>query len=185
VPWLHVDRAARTVLDGGVIAYPTEGVYGLGCLPGNRDAVERILVIKRRSWRKGLLLIAADVEQLEPLIVLPEGPLSDTILASWPGPTTWVLEAKPGVPRWLTGGKDTLGVRVTTHPIARRLCQRVNGPLVSTSANRSGRPPLRRVLLVRRNFGALVDYVVPGALGGDRGPTAIKDGRTGRLLRPS
>jgi len=180
-----LDKATRILSTGGLVAYPTEAVYGLGCLPGRRDTVERLLAVKRRSWRMGLALVAASLEQLEPLIVLPEGTLRSEILDSWPGPFTWVLDARPGTPRWLNGGRDTLAVRVTDHPLARQLCERTGGPLVSTSANRSGRPPLRRVLQVRREFGAETDYILPGALGDLARPTSIRDGRTGAVLRNS
>ena len=178
-----LDRARRVLLTGGLVAYPTEAVYGLGCLPERRDSVERLLTVKRRSWRKGLALIAANLEQLEPLVVLPDGVLRAEILASWPGPYTWVLDARQGIPRWLSGGRDTLAVRVTAHPLARELCERTDGPLVSTSANRSGRPPLRNVLQVRREFGAEADCILPGPVGGLERPTTIRDGRTGAVLR--
>ena len=178
-----LDKATRILLNGGLIAYPTEAVYGLGCLPGRQDAVERLLATKRRSWKKGLALIAANLEQIEPLIILPEGVLRSEILDSWPGPFTWVLDARPGIPEWLSGGRHTLAVRVTAHPLACELCRRVGGPLVSTSANRSGRPPLRHTLQVRREFRSETDYILPGPLGGLERPTTIKDGRTGDLLR--
>jgi L-threonylcarbamoyladenylate synthase len=181
---LHVDRAARIVRSGGVVAYPTEGVWGIGCLPLDADAVARVIAIKRRMPDKGLLLIAADLDQLAPFVDLPGGPIRGQILASWPGPVTWVLPAKPGVPHWLTGGRDTCGVRVTDHQGARALCTRVGSALISTSANRSGRPSLRRLLAVRRELGRDVDYVLPGALGTLQRPTTIRDGRTGQVLRP-
>lgn len=180
---IRLQEAVRALLEGGLIAYPTEAVYGLGCLPGERNAVARLLHLKARSWRKGFSLIAARIEQLEPLIELPQGALAQRILQSWPGPVTWVLPALPGIPSWLTGGRNTLAVRVTAHPLARQLCQAAASPLISTSANRSGRPPLRRPLHVRREFGAHVDFVLTGELGGLAKPTAIRDGRTGAVLR--
>lgn len=182
---IHLHKAARILRRGGLVAWPTEAVYGLGCLPGERPAVERLLDLKRRSWRKGLSLIAASPAQLAPLVEWPQDALADEIRRSWPGPVTWVLKARRGVPHWLNGGRDTLAVRVTGHPLSRRLCEAAAGPLVSTSANRSGRPPLRRPLLVRREFGAGVDYVLTGELGGLPNPTAIRDGRTGAILRAS
>jgi L-threonylcarbamoyladenylate synthase len=177
------ERAARALAEGGLIAYPTEGVYGLGCLPGERRTVYRLLRVKRRSWRKGLILIAADLAQLEPLIILPKGPMRAQILASWPGPVTWVLKTRRGVPTWLSGGRETLAVRVTAHALARRLCSRLQSPLVSTSANRSGRPPLTRVLQVRRELGAELDDVLVGPLGSLAQPTTVRDGQTGQILR--
>ena len=180
---IHLEKAARILRRGGLIAYPTEAVYGLGCLPGERRTVERLLDVKRRSWRKGLSLIAANLGQLEPLVVFPTGPLAEELRLSWPGPVTWVLNARPGIPFWLTGGRDTLAVRVTGHALSRRLCEAAASPLISTSANRSGRPPLRRALKVRREFGGRVDYVLAGELGGLGNPTMIRDGLTGAVLR--
>ena len=180
---VHVSRAARVVLAGGVIAYPTEAVFGLGCLPENRAAVERVLAIKRRSWRKGLLLVGAELAQLERFVVLPTDPRLSEILAGWPGPVTWVLQARPHAPRWISGGRDTVAVRLTDHPLARELCLGVGQALVSTSANVSRRPPLRDLRVLRRELGPKVDYVLAGSLGGLAKPTVIKDGWTGKILR--
>ncbi len=180
---IAIARAARMLRGGGVIAYPTEAVFGLGCLPRRRAAVMRLLALKRRSWRKGLILIAADLAQLTPYVVLPPEPLRGTVLASWPGPHTWILETRAGTPRWITGGRPAVAVRVTAHPSARELCRRVGDALVSTSANVSRRPPHRRLLHLRRDLGRKIDYVLAGELGGAARPTTIRDGRTGQLLR--
>jgi L-threonylcarbamoyladenylate synthase len=180
---LHIALAARIVRRGGVVAYPTEAVFGLGCLPRHRAAVERVLAIKRRSWRKGLLLIGADLAQLERFVDLPPEPRRSEVLASWPGAVTWVLAAKARAPRWITGGRDSVAVRLTDHPLARELCRRVGEPIVSTSANRTRRPPFKRLLPLRRELGAAVDYVLAGPLGRLERPTPIRDGRTGRVLR--
>ena len=181
---LALRHAARIVRGGGVIAYPTEAVFGLGCLPRDRAAVTRVLAIKRRAWRKGLILIGADVAQLETYVELPPEPRRSEVLGSWPGPHTWVLDARAGAPRWITGGRSSVAVRVTAHPLARELCLAVGGALVSTSANVSRRPPHRRLLLLRRDLGRQVDYVLAGPLGRLAEPTRIKDGRSGRILRP-
>jgi L-threonylcarbamoyladenylate synthase len=180
---LRVVRAARIVRAGGVIAYPTEAVFGLGCLPRNRRAVMRVLSLKRRSWRKGLILIGADLAQLERYAVLPPEPRRSQVLATWPGPHTWVLDARADAPRWITGGRASVAVRLTAHTVAADLCRTVGEALVSTSANLSRRPPHRRLLRLRRDLGAGVDYVLAGPLGGLATPTAIRDGRTGRVLR--
>ena len=180
----RVARAARIARAGGVIAYPTEAVFGLGCLPRDRRAVMRLLAIKRRSWRKGLILVAADFRELEPYVLLPPEPRRSEILATWPGPNTWVLDARADAPRWITGGRASVAVRVTAHPLAAELCRAVGEALVSTSANVSRRPPHRRLLTLRRDLGRSVDYVLAGALGGLEAPTAIRDGRSGRVLRP-
>lgn len=180
---LRVQRAARRLRAGGVIAYPTEAVYGLGCRPDAREAVARILRIKRRGWRKGLLLVGATLEQLEHYANLDASPLRERILETWPGPHTWVLPAHHRAPAWITGGRRTIAVRLTAHPIALALCRYTGSALVSTSANLSHRPPLRSALAVRRTLGSQLDDVVAGPLGGLASPTTIRDGITGQTLR--
>jgi L-threonylcarbamoyladenylate synthase len=177
----HWDYARRVVDAGGVILYPTEGVYGLGCLFDHGPAVARILALKGRSVAKGLILLGNSLAQLTPLLNLSD---VDTgrLEATWPGPVTWVVPASRRVPRWLTGGRSTLAVRVSAHPLATYLTA-VSGPLVSTSANPTGRPPPRTLLRARGYFRTGVDLAVPGALGGARGPTEIRDALTGRVLR--
>lgn len=180
---LHLKRAAAIVRRGGVIAYPTEAVFGLGCDPGNETAVRRLLAIKQRPMTKGLILIAADLAQLEPFIEPLDIESLARVQATWPGPVTWLLPARSRVPVWLRGHHDTLAVRVTAHPLAAALCRIWGSPLVSTSANISGRPPARTALAVRRQLGRLVDYVVPGRVGGADRPTEIRDLRSGRVVR--
>jgi L-threonylcarbamoyladenylate synthase len=179
----NIARAARVLAAGGIVAYPTEGVYGLGCVPSDHEAIERLLAVKHRSWRKGLALIAGSLEQVEALVELPRDEMRAEILATWPGPATWVLPVRARQTSLLTGGRQTLAVRVTAHPIAYALCLRIGCALVSTSANRTRRAPLRSALSVRRELGADVDFVLGGALGGLSGPTPIRDGVTGEVLR--
>lgn len=178
-----IRRAAWLLRRGGVVAYPTEAVFGLGCDPRNRKAVQRILRIKRRPWQKGMILIAADFEQLTPYLAPLDPALQETVLASWPGPVTWLLPARSGVSRWLRGRHRTLAVRVTAHEQAAALCRAFGGAIVSTSANRSGRPPARTTLAARGRLGRDVDYVLPGALGGATRPSEIRDPASGRVLR--
>ncbi len=176
--------AVRHLRRGGVIAYPTEGVFGLGCDPWNREAVEEILTLKGRPADKGLILIAATLEQLLPFIRLPSEAVAARLLRTWPGPVTWILPASPLAPDWLRGGRPTLACRVTAHPVAARLCLAFGGPLVSTSANPAGRPPARSLLQVRRYFDAPAALLpIPGPLGGLHGPTPIFDALSGRCLR--
>lgn len=180
---LRLRIAARVVHAGGLIAYPTEAVYGLGCDPRNEQAVIRLLTLKRRSIRKGLILIAADFAQLEPFLQPLAPPDHARLAATWPGPQTWLIPARTTTPRWLRGRHDTLAVRVTAHPLAAALCRVCGHPLVSTSANRSGRPPARTALAVRRQLGNSLDHLLPGPTGGALKPTAIRDLRTGQMVR--
>lgn len=170
-------------MGGGVIAYPTEAVYGLGCDPLEYPAVQRILDLKRRDAAKGLILIAARLEQLLPYVAPLTPDLRKKLEATWPGPVTWVLPAAAHTPAWLTGGRETLAVRVTAHPLASSLCELCATALVSTSANHSGHPPARSALQVRNSLGPEVDCIVPGLVGPQTRPTEIRDASTGAILR--
>jgi L-threonylcarbamoyladenylate synthase len=180
----HLRQAARTVRVGGIVAYPTEAVFGLGCDPLNGAAVQRILRGKRRAAAKGLILIAAELQQLQGFVGdFPEHS-RERILDSWPGPVTWILPAAAAVPQWLTGGRPTLAVRVTAHPVASALCHACGTPLVSTSANFGGRPPARTPIQVRLRLAGLYDLLVPGHTGPQRRPSTLVDASSGRILRP-
>lgn len=178
----HLNQAIRIILKGGVIAYPTEAVYGLGCLPDNYYAVRRILRLKNRPVEKGLILVAACVEQLAAYIEFPDETVRQRVLSTWPGPVTWVLPARPGVPAWLRGNHKSIAVRVSNHDVVRRLCEKT-GALVSTSANPSSRPPAKSALKVRAYFGRSLDYILQASLGSNRRPTEIRDAISGKILR--
>lgn len=175
--------ACRVLAAGGIIAYPTEAVFGLGCDPANATAVERLLALKRRPMDKGLILIAATQEQLAPWILPTEPAMQTRLDATWPGAVTWLLPAAPSCPRTLRGAHDTLAARVTAHPSTQALCRHWAGALISTSANRTGEEPARDGDGVRERFGAGVDYVIDGPTGGASRPTPIRDARSGETLR--
>ena len=157
----HIRLAANAVQNGGVIAYPTEAVFGLGCSPWNVKAVQKLLQLKCRPQEKGLIVVAASVSQLHALVNFNEIGSMETILKSWPGPVTWVLPAQKEVLACLTGAHSDLAVRVSAHPIMHELCE-ICGPLVSTSANLSKTRPARTTLAVRNYFGTRLDYIMPG-----------------------
>jgi L-threonylcarbamoyladenylate synthase len=181
-PW-QLKQAARIISLGGLVAYPTEAVYGLGCHPLDYAAVSRLLALKQRPMEKGLILISDTLEALYPFV----GPLTDpsmqAVRESWPGPATWLVPATEHVPRWLTGQHATLAVRVTNHPIAAALCRASGTPLVSTSANISQYPPARTALQVRLRCGTGIDFILHGNTGGLTRPTPIRDAQNGRLIR--
>ncbi|MCW8943424.1 MAG: L-threonylcarbamoyladenylate synthase [Sedimenticola sp.] len=176
-------EAARCFNSGGLIAYPTEAVYGLGCDPLNQQSMERLLNLKQRPIEKGVILIAADFQQLLPFIQPLDDPSMKNVLDSWPGPNTWLLPAADNLPFWLTGVHSTLAVRVTDHPVAKALCQACGSPIVSTSANRSGQHPARSALQVRKRLGEGVDCIVTAPLGGNQSPSTIRDAATGQVIR--
>ena len=136
-------QAAAVVAAGGVVAYPTEHCFGLGCNPLNEQAVRRILGLKRRSWDKGLIVISDHIRRLTRIVELSDPTLLVQPLASWPGPYTWLLPALSSTPLWLKGRHNTLAVRIPGHRIALELCRRAGSAVVSTSANRKDQLPFR------------------------------------------
>lgn len=179
----HLKQAVRCLKIGGIIAYPTEAVFGLGCDPHNEKAVARLLALKQRQWQKGLILIAANYAQLEPFLEPLTPTLKKRVFAVWPGAVTWLLPAKSTVPHWLRGQSSQLAVRVTAHPQAAALCQHWGSALVSTSANLSNQPAAKTALKVRRIFAQSIDYIVPGLVGGRQRPSEIRDALTNTVLR--
>lgn len=180
----QLQQTARTVRHGGVIAYPTEAVWGLGCDPWDAIAVERILELKARPMHKGLIVIAGAIEQVDFLLEdLPDTWL-ERLRQSWPGPNTWLVPHQNLLPEWVTGEHDTVAVRVTDHPLVQALCA-LTGPLISTSANPAGRPSARSRLRVEQYFAGQLDGVLGGQLGGRRNPSLIRDLRSGEVIRPS
>jgi L-threonylcarbamoyladenylate synthase len=185
VPRIKLQLAVRAIRSGGIIAYPTEGVFGLGCDPDNVGGVLRILDLKRRDISAGLILIAASRAQLdgwiEPTIAELERLNADTSDAD--DAITWIVTAGPRTPPWITGHRSTVAIRITRHPTAKALCRLARMPLISTSANRHGQKPAKASMAVRRSFGASLDYILPGQTGNGGGPTEIRDARTGAVLR--
>lgn len=179
---IFIERAAHVLLGGGVIAYPTEGVFGLGCLPDDANAVLRILRIKQRDPAMGLILIASTPQQLEGWVSLP-----DKVTLPDPDPqhpVTWIVPAGPLAGPLVRGKHAGLAVRLTSNPVAAAICDAVDSPIVSTSANVSGKPTARNRFVLRRQFASRVDLIVPGDCGPASGPSAIRDIVTGKILRP-
>lgn len=181
----EISRIANTVREGGVIAYPTEAVFGLGCNPRNLIAVQQLLSIKHRPTEKGLILIAFDFDQLRPFLS-PE--LSPSSFQTEPNNITWVFPANTNTSVLLRGSHQTLAVRVTKHPLVRALCKQLNSPIVSTSANITGEPPCYSAQSVVEQFQhrqPAPDAVLDGPIGGQLNPTEIRDAISGKILRHS
>ncbi len=180
----RIDVAARTVREGGVIAYPTESCYGLGCDPFNKAAVARILQLKQRSQAKGLILVADDRSRFDSLLNWPKQSVLQTIIDSWPGPVTWLIPTLKQAPNHLTGKHNTLAVRVSSHPLVQALCNACESALVSTSANPEGRVPAKTVSELTKYFGEnAIDYILEGELGDDEQPSTIIDALSGSIIR--
>ncbi|MYB33680.1 MAG: tRNA threonylcarbamoyladenosine biosynthesis protein RimN [Gammaproteobacteria bacterium] len=180
---VSIAEGAEIVRGGGVIAYPTEGCYGLGCNPMDAQSVQRILSIKRRHFSKGLILISDHRKRLEPYFTCLPKATRDEILASWPGPVTWLLPARANIPRLVRGDHQSIALRVSDHPVVRMLCQQANMAIVSTSANRSSQLPHRLQKTVLDEFKNDVDGVVKGRIGQRRTPSVIRNGLDGSTIR--
>lgn len=179
------DAAATLLRDGGVLAYPTEAVYGLGCDPHNRAALERVFELKQRPSTQGVLLIAAEFAQVERYInlaLVPAAVLAQ-VRASWPGPHTWIFPRSADVPAWVAGTHAGIALRVTAHAPVAALCRAFGGALVSTSANPHGQPPARSAQAVAGYFGDALDGVLDAPLGDAAQPTTIRDALTGAIIR--
>jgi L-threonylcarbamoyladenylate synthase len=181
---LSLQKAVDALHAGGVIAYPTEAVWGLGCDPFDALAVDKILRLKQRPMEKGLIVVAANMQQIAPLLDELTAEERQVLATSWPGPHTWLLpDPHQYFPVWIRGSFSTVAVRVSAHPLVNELCLAHGGPLVSTSANPAALPPARSRLRVVRWFGRNLDYVLPGRLGGLAQPSTIRDLRSGQLFR--
>ncbi|RMH88995.1 tRNA threonylcarbamoyladenosine biosynthesis protein RimN [Lysobacter pythonis] len=185
MPPLPPHAAGNRLKAGAILAYPTEGVWGLGCDPSNEAAVRRLLAIKHRDIGKGLILIAADETQLTPFIDMARLPPAPRAAArqSWPGPNTWIVPATANAPGWITGAHDGIAVRVSAHPGVIALCTAFGGALVSTSANLSGQPAARRRGELDPTLLARIDGVCEGETDGRDAPSLIRDARSGAIVR--
>lgn len=176
-------RAARTLAGGGIVAHATEGVWGLAADAYDADAVWRVIAAKRRDVARGLIVVAADPAQLAPFV----DPAADTAwqqaVESWPGAVTWLLPARADAPWWLTGGQPTIALRETAHGLTRALCAEFGGPIVSTSANVSGRPPVASPWRARACFGDHIDMVLGGRVDTPGRASTIRDARTNEVIR--
>jgi L-threonylcarbamoyladenylate synthase len=179
----EVLKAVATLDHGGLIAYPTEAVWGLGCDPLNQQAVMNLLKLKQRPIEKGLILVADSLEACIDWFA----PLSEQqyllLEKSWPGFKTWVIPAACWVPFWIKGIHSGLALRVSKHSLIRKLCEAFGGPVISTSANHYGLPPIRNQWQLRRAFGHQLDFVLTGRLGAEQNPSPIFDLLSEKQLR--
>lgn len=167
---------------GEVIGYPTEAVYGIGCDPWNQSSVEKIAKIKGRKKRQTFLMVASSIDQLTDLIDISR--LSSQVKSSWPGHTTWLIKAKENVPYWLQDEQtNKVGVRISNHPLVRELCSEYGKPIISTSANMSGKEEIKNQQEFIRTFSSNINYLVDGDLGDYDKASMIIDMETNRKIR--
>ncbi|GLT20244.1 threonylcarbamoyl-AMP synthase [Vibrio zhanjiangensis] len=181
----NFEQVLLALNNGEVIAYPTEGVFGVGCDPDNPDAIKKLLELKKRPVEKGLILIAASYEQLLPYI--DESQLSEAQLnrvhQTWPGPVTWIMPCSHKASKWVSGQFDSIAVRVTDHPLVQKMCFAFGKPLTSTSANLTGKPPCKTTQEVEHQLGDRLAAILAGETGGRDKPSEIRDAKTSKVLR--
>lgn len=184
-PSLNYADAVHVLARGGVIAYPTESVWGLGCDPRQPEAVHRLFRLKKRSVQKGLILLVRHIDELSDWLdhstITPA--MWQCIHDSWPGPHTWTFPARTDAPTWICGKHHTIAVRISDHPTVGALCNAWQAPLVSTSANRSGQPAVSKREDLDLTVFSLIDGIVEGQTGQLAQPTSIRDARTGLFIR--
>ncbi|MDF1654087.1 MAG: L-threonylcarbamoyladenylate synthase [Coxiellaceae bacterium] len=168
---------------GELIAYPTEAVYGLGCDPWNQTAIQSLCELKQRDINKGLILVAADWSQVEPLIKPLTTDVLQRINQTWPGHVTWLLPANENIPPWIRGQYDSVAIRISDHPVVHALCQAFAKPIVSTSANRNQQAELKSAKQVEQQFGSQLGAIIDAPLGDATQPSSIRDAISNTVIR--
>ena len=182
----QIEQAVKVLQQGGTIAYPTEAVYGLGCDPKNLSAIKNLLTIKKRAKEKGLILVAANIEQLKAYILPLEKDIEKKLLASWHEQNvaiTWLVPVKKEISEYLKGQFDTLAIRVSHHPAVKELCEQFGGAIVSTSANISTQEAARTSEQVKQTFGNKIDFILDGETDINAQPSEIRDALTDKIIR--
>ena len=181
----EMKEAAEVILRGGVIAFPTDTLYGLGASIRHKGALERIYEMKGRDPSKPILVLVPDIEVLSPFVAEISDAAKRFMDAFWPGPLTLVFRASEKMPRICLGGGDTIGIRMPDSPISRALLQEVNVPVTATSANRSGGPEPTSARIVAESIGDRVDLIVDGGPCRDSRPSTLIDvsGEKPKVLR--
>jgi len=177
----QLNIAAIIIKNDGVISYPTESVFGLGCSPSSEEAVNKILQLKQRPVKKGLILIAGKLSQLEPYIEITAEEKQKIINKKTA--TTWLVRKSALTPHWISGKHSKVAIRLTKHPLITHLCAVLNHPIVSTSANPSGANPAMSSLQSRQYFSDQVDMYLQDETPLTGQPTSIIDIETAIIFR--
>ena len=163
--------AAHIIHRGGVIACPTDTIYGLACSPFDIDAVNRIMEIKRRAANKNFILLASSIDQAEALITISDE--ERTRMLDVTRPTSWVASARDDTPGWLLDNNGAVTIRVSSHANVTRLCDTIGHAVISTSANISGRRPAANVMQLHQSFHGKVDQILANDCKTDGRPSKV------------
>lgn len=179
----ELSKAVDVIQSGGIIAYPTEAVYGLGCNPFDEQAVLKLLSLKKRSVQQGLILIASNVRQILPLIK-PQDPNDlARALKTWPGHQTWIFPKSKLVPSWVSGDYDSIAIRISNHPIVKQLCDKLDQPIISTSANLSKQANLNSIKHIKSTFDDKIQLYIDAPVGNETKASTIRDAHTLQTIR--
>ena len=178
-----IDTACNVIRSGGIIAYPTESVFGLGCNPFNKSAVLKLLKLKKRPVEKGLIVIASHIQQVLPLISPKQPNDLARALKTWPGHYTWIFPKSKRVPDWVSGDFETIAVRVSKHPTVKKLCDALNEPLISTSANITNEPLLNSIKDIKNCFSDKIGVYIDEPVGTELHASSIIDAHTNTIVR--
>jgi len=179
IPSFSPSDASEIIKNGGIVIYPTEGIYGIGCDPFNQLSVESIFKIKGRDLNKNFILLCSSLNYLENIIddkLLSNKELNDRSF------TTWIVPTSSDCPSWLANDQS-IAIRITDHPVINELCQNLKGPIVSTSANYSNQKYINDITIIEKIFHGKVDCIVKGSLGNENKHSTIKDITTKEILR--
>ncbi|MDD5450491.1 MAG: L-threonylcarbamoyladenylate synthase [Desulfovibrionales bacterium] len=169
-----IRKACSILKEGGLVAFPTETFYGLGADTLNEQALKRVFALKHRGYAKPLLVIIAEKDQLHSLVSDIPAVAEKLMDSFWPGPLTIIFKAKKGLPSLLTGGTDTVGIRISSHPVARSIALTFGLPFTATSANLSGGKDPITAQDVCNQLGEGVDLILDaGETKGIKGSTII------------
>jgi L-threonylcarbamoyladenylate synthase len=177
----QLKKAVKTLKTGGVIAFPTETVYGIGALLNDKKAIARIFEIKKRPRTKPLQVLVASLAEAKKLGTFNKQAL-ELAEKGWPGPLTIIVKKKMTVPKIVTGGKATVGLRLPDHKLALELIK-LCGPLVATSANEAGAKPALTARQVKKRLPQL-DYILSGRAGSGKPSTVVETTEGIKRLRP-
>ena len=170
------------IRSGKLVAYPTESIYGIGCDPFNQNSVEKIFKIKARPRSKPMILVASNISQLINIVEIED--LSDEVRESWPGHITWVIPCKDKCPQWLMNTNNkTVAIRISQHPVIVEMCDLLQSPIISTSANKTNEEPIKLPTELMNVFNQEIDFLVKGELGNRTNPSIIKEMETGLIIR--
>lgn len=170
-----IEEAARVIRQGGIVFHPSDTIYGLGCDPYNEEALKRIFEIKGRRAGKGLLILVPQLRWIEPLVDHLPRCFPELASRLWPGPVTLLLPARRGLSRLITGDGEKVGIRCPDSSFLQAWLRAIPGPIISTSANRSGHPYSGRIAELRRQFEGVVDLFLEAGDVSKELPSSVLD----------